>query len=564
MLETVQTIGKEICQWYDAPYFLFSGNVFSNLIYYSHIFPAIAALLIGCLIYFSNRKALINKVLFFTMIAFVLWALIDLMLWATERVDLIMFAWSSLAYIEPLIYIGVLYVVHIFVKKSDMSFKGKFLLALGLIPIIVLAPTAYNLTGFDFTNCDREAFEGPLWNYIYILECIIVIIIAIIGLHGSQDKDRVSQNRLITIGSILFLVSLSLGNIVGSFSENWSIAQYGLFGMPVFIVFLSYLVIRYQRFNTKVFATQILSGSLAILVLSLLLIQDIQLIRLIVVFTFALTIAFGYLLNISVIKEHKQKTEIEDLAKNLEQSNENLEHANDKLKSVDKLKTEFLSLASHQLRSPLTAIKGYSSMLIEGSFGKLNEKISEPVKRIYTSAQGLVSIVEDLLNVSKIEQGGMKYEFQDIDLTPIVKNLFNEMQIPAQSKNIVFTLDMNEQDKCIVSADSTKIKQVFLNLTDNSIKYTPEKGTITVSLKRVDGTVEFAVKDNGVGISPETRAKLFEKFSRGEGGKLNTGGSGLGLYLARQIAIAHKGDVVIESEGLGKGSIFKVVLPAIN
>jgi signal transduction histidine kinase len=170
-----------------------------------------------------------------------------------------------------------------------------------------------------------------------------------IGLRKSADKERASQNKLITIGSILFLVSLSLGNIVGSFSENWSIAQYGLFGMPIFIVFLSYLVIRYQRFNTKVFATQILSGSLSILVLSLMLIEDVQLIHVIVLFTFGLTIAFGYLLNISVIKEHKQKTEIEMLAKNLEQTNLSLEQANEKLQSLDKLKTEFLSLASHQL-----------------------------------------------------------------------------------------------------------------------------------------------------------------------------------------------------------------------
>ncbi len=563
MLATIQTIGAEVCQWYSAPYFLFSGNVFSNLIYYSHIFPAIAALLVGCLIYFSNRKALINKVLFFTMMAFVLWTLIDLMLWATERVDLIMFSWSALAYIEPLIYIGLMYVVHIFVKKSDIPFKKKVFIALTLLPILLLAPTAKNLVGFDFTNCDREAIEGPLWTYIYILEFAIVAAIAFIGFRKSPDPERVTQNRLITIGSILFLLSLSLGNIVGSFSENWSIAQYGLFGMPVFIVFLSYLVIRYQRFNTKVFATQILSGSLAILVLSLLLIQDIQLIRLIVLFTFALTIAFGYLLNISVIKEHRQKTEIEELAKNLEYANNNLEHANEKLKGVDKLKTEFLSLASHQLRSPLTAIKGYSSMLIEGSFGALTKKVDEPIKRIYTSAQGLVSIVEDLLNVSKIEQGGMKYEFQQTDLNLVVKNLYEEMQIPAQSKNIIFTLDMKADEKFIVNADPVKIKQVFLNLTDNSIKYTPDDGTVSLSLKRVDDTIEFAVKDTGMGISPETRAKLFEKFSRGEGGKMNTGGSGLGLYLARQIAIAHKGDVVIESEGLGKGSTFKVVLPTM-
>jgi hypothetical protein len=184
--------------------------------------------------------------------AFVAWTLIDLMLWATERIDLIMFSWSALAYIEPFIYIGVMYVVYIFVHKSDIPFRAKLLIALTLVPILFLAPTAHNLVGFDFTNCDREGIEGPLWKYIYVLEFVVVVVIAMIGLRKSADKERASQNKLITIGSILFLVSLSLGNIVGSFSENWSIAQYGLFGMPIFIVFLSYLVSRIVRDRVRV------------------------------------------------------------------------------------------------------------------------------------------------------------------------------------------------------------------------------------------------------------------------------------------------------------------------
>jgi two-component system phosphate regulon sensor histidine kinase PhoR len=146
----------------------------------------------------------------------------------------------------------------------------------------------------------------------------------------------------------------------------------------------------------------------------------------------------------------------------------------------------------------------------------------------------------------------------------IVQALYGEMQIPAQSKQINLTLSVAHGDDFAATADPTKLKQVFLNLVDNSIKYTPEGGTVAISLSRIGKEqIVFAVKDTGMGISPETKDKLFEKFSRGEGGKVNTGGSGLGLYLAKQIAIAHKGDVSIESEGLGKGSTFKVVLPAL-
>jgi signal transduction histidine kinase len=251
-------------------------------------------------------------------------------------------------------------------------------------------------------------------------------------------------------------------------------------------------------------------------------------------------------------------------AGSLENLNNKISLTNEKLQGLDKLKTEFLSLASHQLRSPLTAIKGYSSMLTEGSFGALTDKIREPITRIYASAQGLVSIVEDLLNVSKIEQGGMKYEFMATDLAPIIQNLYNEMQMPAQGKHITFSLDMKPGEKFMANVDPIKIKQIFLNLTDNSIKYTPEYGVVTLSIKHINSTILFAVTDNGIGISPETKNKLFEKFSRGEGGRINTGGSGLGLYLAREIARAHNGDVRIESEGLGKGSTFTVSIPGIE
>ena len=201
-------------------------------------------------------------------------------------------------------------------------------------------------------------------------------------------------------------------------------------------------------------------------------------------------------------------------------------------------------------------------MLFEGSFGKLEQKQEEGAKRIYTSAQGLVNIVEDLLNVSKIEQGGMKYEFMPTDLGKLVTDLFGEMKIPAESKGLAFSIDIPANETFMVNADPTKMKQVLLNITDNSIKYT-QQGFVKISLRKENGKVIFSVTDNGMGISSETKAKLFEKFSRGEGGKINTGGSGLGLYLAKQIAIAHKGDVVIESEGLGKGSTFSVVLPAL-
>lgn len=241
-----------------------------------------------------------------------------------------------------------------------------------------------------------------------------------------------------------------------------------------------------------------------------------------------------------------------------------LQDANEKLKSLDKLKTEFLSLASHQLRSPLTAIKGYTSMILEGDYGEINPKAKEAIDRVFQSSNNLTMIVEDLLNVSKIEQGGMKYERTNFDLSEIASAMAKDLSINAEKKGLKLTYT---QDEGIhnVFGDKEKLRQVVLNFIDNSIKYTKE-GKVEVSVIHKEGNkvIRFEVKDTGMGMTPETKASLFQKFARGEGSKVNASGSGLGLYLAKEIAEAHKGTVGVDSDGPGKGSTFYMELSSVQ
>ncbi|MFZ4500210.1 MAG: sensor histidine kinase [Minisyncoccia bacterium] len=541
------------CPW-DAPQlFLISENTPPYLLY-SHGIALVSALLFGILVFYKNRT-LLNSILFFIISAFSLWTLFDLMQWATNRPDVLLFFWSVNIILELLIYSAAFYLCSVFIHKHDLSVGKKILLFSPILLMLALLPTRLLLSGVDIGYCN--AVESPLVIlYTYALQALIILSIFFFAAIALQKKTSVEKKEswLFVAGIIVFLLAFSSGNIIGSLTENWELAQYGLFGMPIFIGFLAYCVVRYRSFNVKMLGVQALVSGLAVLVLSLLFVRTIERVQIITAFTFVIVCGVGYALVRSVKKEIEQREQVEILAQKLEVSNE-------KLQSLDKLKTEFLSLASHQLRSPLTAIKGYASMLAEGAFGKMTAKQDEGVKRIYSSAQGLVNIVEDLLNVSKIEQGGMKYELQPTDLTPIVTALYNEMKIPAEAKGLVFTLDIPNHDVFMAIVDPLKIKQVFLNLTDNSIKYTPS-GFVKLFLSRKDDTILFSVADTGVGITPETKEKLFEKFSRGEGGKLNTGGSGLGLYLAQEITKAHKGRIVIESEGAGKGATFIVELPA--
>jgi signal transduction histidine kinase len=158
----------------------------------------------------------------------------------------------------------------------------------------------------------------------------------------------------------------------------------------------------------------------------------------------------------------------------------------------------------------------------------------------------------------------MKYVFAPTDLKSTFLDLVSDMKIAAEDRHLTFTSEIDGSQSFMASADGTKIKQVYLNLIDNSIKYTKE-GFVKVKLVRDEEhkTIIFSVSDSGVGISPETKEKLFTKFGRGEGAVLNGGGSGLGLYLAHEIIEAHKGYIFIDSEGLGKGSTFSVTLPML-
>lgn len=255
--------------------------------------------------------------------------------------------------------------------------------------------------------------------------------------------------------------------------------------------------------------------------------------------------------------------ELQQSNKKLAETNDNLNVANVKLKELDRQKTEFVSMASHQLRSPLTAVKGYSSMLLEGSFGELGKQVNEAVHVIYQSSQKLVMVIEDFLNITRIELGSMKYNMEVIDLGEVVKKVANELQIIIKDKGLNFELVIDDTNHK-VNADSGKISQVVGNIIDNAIKYTPA-GSLKVSVTNYSGFVRFKSEDTGVGMAPEVIPKLFQKFIRADdAGKTNILGTGLGLYVAKQIVEAHSGKIWAESDGPGKGSRFILDLPSVG
>lgn len=546
------------CEWFPTSLLVLSDNVFSPLIYYSHITSFLIALLFGFFVFFKSKKNILGSIIFILFSLFSLWVFSDLILWATNKPSQTMFFWSLVNMIEPMIYCCAFYLSYVFFKGEHPQFKRTFLMFLPLLPTIILMPTFYAINGFNFSNCDREAVEGPLVYYGYFIEMVYAFCIIILSgkyIYRIKVPEIRKKNILYTIGISLFLFAFAFGNISGSLTVDWTVGQYGLIGMPLFIGFLSYLITKYKTFDIKVLSTQILVVSSWILVLSLLFVKKLESIRFIVIFTLFATGVIGYMVIRSVLREVQQRKHLEELSQKLAE-------ANDHLQDLDKLKNEFLSLASHQLRSPLTAIRGYTSMLVEGSFGEIKPEQKEVIERVSDSSRHLAMVVEDLLNVSKIEQGGLKYEMSAFDISTTAESIAKDLKVTAEKKGLQLNYS-NDGLPHIVFGDPEKLRQVVLNLVDNSVKYTPT-GSVNVSVSNLerDGRVfvHITVKDTGIGIAPEAKAGLFEKFNRGDGAKVNVGGSGLGLYLAREIVKAHKGQVLVDSEGKDKGSTFTLEL----
>lgn len=539
-----------ICEWSPAKFLIFSENVFGNLIYYSHLLPLLASLLIALFIFSKNSRLLAARWLLAVAILISSWLFSDLVLWATDKPQLTMFFWSLLVLIEPMIYAGMLFFLYAFIDGKSAPFKTKLIAILLLLPTVVLTPTSFALINFDLTNCWREAIEGPLAFYGYGVEIIFTLWILVLGMERYMKfVDRSEKNKvvLITIGAVLFLLSFAMGNVIGSLLVDWVIGQYGLFGIPVFVAMLSYLVVRYHVFNVKLIATQLLVTTLWVLTLAILFLRRIPTVRVVVAVTLFLFTILGYLLIMSVKREVEQREKIEKLALELEEAN--------------KGQANLLHIINHQIKGYMTKARYvFDALLNDKDYGAVPESAQGIIKEGYNSVTEGVTFVTDFLTASNIEKGTYTYQMEPVDLRHVVEQMSKTMEENAKEKGLGYTLEIKEGNYNL-TGDRAQLEQAVRNYIDNSIRYTP-RGSLAVSLERVGNKALFKVKDTGVGLSEEVKPKLFTKGGRDKDSqKININSTGFGLAFVKGVVEAHKGRVWAESPGVGKGSTFYMELP---
>lgn len=527
-----------------------------NFFSISSLILSISSLCFGLIVYRSDEKSKIAKYWLYTSIIFAIWSfsLYEVTKAQTENVA---FFWQFILDLSAILLPSLYFSFTSELLKLNNNRTRKIFYVMSFLTG-VLSLTPYFKKGMAIKYGFYWIDAGPLY-YIFPLVFLIIVTTATVNLVSSYLKNK--QNFTLRGQIRNTLISCIFGFIGGFtnfFPQLFNLYPFGNYLVIFFVIFMVYGVIRYKLVSAKVVSAQIFSVALLIIFLfNIIRSQGLNdlIINIIIFLSF---IVFGIFLIKSVDKEIKARQKIEKLATELE-------NANVRLKELDQQKSEFISLASHQLRGPLTAIKGYASMILEGDFGATTEPIKDTTTKILQSTSDLVVLVGDYLDVSRIEQGRMQYSFEHFDIAEEVETVITELRPTIEKAHLLISYDIDKNLNYTVDGDRGKIKQVIGNIIDNSIKYTPH-GSIHVWLTRKSNNkILITISDTGVGIKHEVLPNLFEKFSRApDASRTNILGTGLGLYIAKKMIEAHHGRIWAESAGENKGSSFFIELEGSN
>lgn len=518
---------------------------------------------LGLLILFSPGKNASSRIYSFIMLTTLLW-IFSIIFYRQASPENIVWWTKALYTSATLIASTFLFFTYLFPTRDSFSWKKKALVILPNLAMIALVIFGDSIIVDAKVNPVGE--NTIYFGKLYFLYAVYILAFFNYAFYRLFDKYKTLSEIYQKRQALFFLTGYFISAFI-AFTTNLILPWIGYFGLNwlgqastvLIVVFATYAIVRHQLFNIKAIAAELFIGVLWIfLIIRIILGTNLQE-KILNGGLLAICIVIGVFLIRGINNEVKAREKIEKLANDLSA-------ANDRLKELDAQKDEFVSVASHQLRGPLTAVKGYGSMILEGDFGELPSMAREAVEKMFKSTQDLVVIVGDYLDVSRIEQGRMQYDFSTFDLKELVQMVVNELKPNVEKANLTMTFDSAPGILYMINADKGKIKQVIGNLIDNSIKYTP-KGSVHVWLApKKDPTGNgmkalISISDTGVGIHPDIIPKLFAKFSRApNASETNIIGTGLGLYVAKKMVEAHNGHIWAESPGPGRGSTFFIEL----
>lgn len=521
------------------------------------LIPLISGILVSILGFFawiSNRKSKAHILFFIFSFIIALWQIGSFKMLTSKTEEEVIF-WDRINYISACL--GPILMYHFALEFTGIYDKlRRRLLILGYI--LAFAFLAISRTDYFVSGVYRYSWGGHaiarIAHHPFLGYFVAYLFLFFFTLYDAFKKTKapIRQRQLRYIFLAFFLFS-AIGSPALLPAYGIGIYPFAYLSGTVFVILVTYTITRHFLFGIRILVTELLVGMTGIILLMLPFLMTTTSLKIFTAFTFFLFCAFGYFLIIATHQEVKRREEIEKLTEKLKKSYE-------ELKKLDVAKTEFISIASHQLRTPLSAIKGYISMILENTYGELSEKLKRPLENIYASNERLIKLVNDILNVTRIETGKMEMNWQKLNLEEMIESVVNELKIKAKEKGIYLKFE-KEREIPKIFGDGEKLRQVILNIVDNGIRYT-KKGGVAIKVESENSKVKIIVRDTGEGMTKEELVKIFESFSRGAAGtKFYTEGVGLGLYIAKKLVEMHKGKIWAESAGPGKGSTFYIELP---
>ncbi len=526
----------------------FVDDVFGLLIY-SHFFPIIAAFVSLVIVLFSNTEKLIKKVFLGFVTSFLLWIISNLAIWIFyDNNEIMLFAWSNIEIFSTSVFIFLLYFIYILIYEHDISNKIKLIWIFLITPIILLSFSKYHIVGIDLSEC--VAIENKIYLYYssFVKLVMSVWLIWILIRNVPHDKRKKKAILISGIGTLIFFLSFLIMGYFASYTGNYNFEFYGLFGMLIFIVMLTFAINRYKIINLKIISTELLVLGIVLLVSSQFLYLQNILALILNLFTFIFVVITGLLLIRNIKKEVEIRNIVQETAIQLEKINQNQQ--------------SLLHFVTHQIKGYLTKSRNIFDGMVAKDYGELPAKAEEMAKYGFESNTRAVETVLAILKASDLKTGKTEFKKELSNVSAIIADVIEGRKELAQEKNLDLTFDIEPEIK--IQVDPVHIKEVFKNLITNAILYT-QTGTIKVILKRETNQVKFSVIDTGVGLSESDKQKLFTEGGKGEEAlKTNVDSTGYGLFVAKEIVLKHQGKIGAISEGRNKGSEFFVILPDIQ
>lgn len=553
---------------------LSSADYIPRILYYFYIPAMIVSLFLGFFVYFkAKKKELLVKLFLAITASFFLYSFFVLVTWVNFFSNYVVISWVYSVFFNYLLVIFIFLFFEAFIDKLTFFSKKRLWPMIFSLPLLPLWVSNYFVISLEAVNCNVIENRFYLF-YEYFFELFIIGYILFRGISECRNnKDQLFRKKiaLLLFGISSFLIPYFFFCALASYffysgeTVLYEVEPYGVLGYPIFLVSIVYLIVKYKLFNIKIHEGQALVFGLFFLVGAQLFYMRNSGDQVIVIITLVIAFIIGFFLIRSIRGEEEKKRK-------------ELEIVNQELLKLDRAKSEFINIASHQLRTPVTVIRGVVSLIMSGKMEKLpEEERSQFYESIWNKSNKLEEIIKDILNAASLSNKKyvlLKNHTEKVDLGELISQIVNDFKSESERKGITIDYDKKKTGEFSVRGNKTDLKEVFNNIINNALKYTPsiedvdifkdnnrKRGNIKIIFSRKENKILISVKDNGIGIPKNEISCLFEKFYRASNAKkLYTDGSGLGLFIVREIIDGHRGEIWFESE-INKGTTVFVKLP---